>query len=283
MTESPTLEYMRAAIQDGASARGLVVWDGLPFVMMKIDARGRAAHPLHWRGGWELFLDVAAKAGVRVVYLGSIEFNWEAELLKAMDDAGYHGDIEAQADAEAAKEESPIGSALWTITRLHAGTGRWAAYEGTVATITCLWFKDGVVHSFHQRTEWLDGFEEAVQQILDEAEAVREEDSAEEELRLRELAEEMVRHPRYVEATSEAKREHMARELFPGEDSWTRQRVASLAVLHYWWNLAPGEHSSKVQQAHDLYKAGQNLTSIAAALKISRDRVKALLAETPEE
>jgi hypothetical protein len=279
--EPSTLDDLLTAMQVGTAARGLAVWDHLPPLLT--DTNERTTYPVaHWFGEWEPFLDLAVKAGAKVVYLGNVAFNRETELLEATDEVGYQDDPDPDADAEAVEENLPVGSTQWMLARLRARTEQWAMHEGALMTVTCLWLKDGVAHIFRQQAEWHGAFEEMVHRVLDEADAVREEGSAEETSRLHGLAEEMVRHPRYIEATSEAKREYMAQQLFPDEHPWACRQIALLAALHHWWDVAPSEHASKVQQVRDLYDAGQNITSIAAILKMSRDKVKALLAETQE-
>lgn len=120
-----------------------------------------------------------------------------------------------------------------------------------------------------------------MQSVINEVQAVEAEGrrlrSAEEAKRLHERASEMARHPRFPEATSEAKREHMARELFPNEDRRDQRDIAERAALVYWWDVEPMERVTKAERVRELYDAGESIRGIAAALKMSEAKVRAAL------
>lgn len=279
MGETTSLEGLLTAIKDGAGVRSLAVWDGLP--PLPAAARELAV----WEADYAGFLDLAANVGVALVYPVGIAFNCEAELLAAVEEEGYRDDLDT--DAEAAAGEPSVNSTRWVMARLRERTEEWADRAGELTTVSCVWFRDGVTHSFQRQADWYHAFEDGMQATLADAEAVGDEDrrlrSDEEAARLHRLAGEMAHHFRYAEATSEAKREYMAQQLFPDEDPFECQQIARRAALIYWWEVEPVERVMQAQKVRELYGAGETMTGIAGILKLSREKVRAALAETAEQ
>lgn len=194
-----------------------------------------------------------------------------------------HGEDEVEVDED--KHGAPaIGSAPWLFIRLLERTDEWAASEGTVSEVDCLWFRDGIARLFHRQATWLASFDAATEEALEEARQVKAADrrlhSDEDAKRLHRLADEMARHPRYQEATSEAKREYMAEQAFPEEDLFQWRRTGARAAPIYWWDVEPTERVGKSQRARDLYEAGETMAGVAAILNVSREKVKRMLVET---
>lgn len=282
MSETTNVEGLLAAIKEGA-AHGLVVYDTL--LVLPIEKGGQIAYPwAEWEGDPTAFLDIAARVGARIVYAVGTRFDWEGSLRQEVEAAGYRYIPEVG-------EKEPIGGsptdpASWLLYRLRERTEEWARHDGEMSMLQCIWMKDGVAHDFRPHADWLAAFRATIDEALEDAEAVQDEDrrlrSTEDAKRLHGRAGEMARHARYPEATSEAKREYMAQQLFPDEDPIECQRIARRSVVIYWWEVEPAERASNAQRARELYDAGETLTTIAALFKMSRDKVKALLAEADE-
>jgi len=273
MTEGANLTELWVAIRAGATARELPVFDDLPALPRGYD--DDIACPIaRWSGEWEDFLDLAARARARLVYLVGLSFDRDAELRTRAGDATALDDTVA--------DEASDEAAGWLLTRLRDQTEEWAGREGELMSLTCAWVRDGVFHSFQREAEWFAAFDAAAGSVLTEAEAVETENrrlrSVEEAKRLHERACEMARHPRFAEATSEAKREHMAGQLFPNLSLRDRRDIAERAALIYWWDVEPIERVTKAERVRALYDAGESIRGIAAALKMSEAKVREALA-----
>lgn len=282
MTESLEMANLAASLREGAATRGLVAYGGAPLLT-------RSAPVTFWTEEWGGFLDLANKAGAVLVYVRVTTFDRQERLDGVMDSSGfgdpYDVDDEDDDEDDEDKDEPPaIGSAPWLFIRLLERTDEWAVREGTPSEVSGLWFGDGIAHLFHRQATWLASFDAATEEVLDEARQVKAADrrlhSDEEAKRLHRLAGELARHPRYHEATSEAKREYMAEQVFPEEDLFHLRRIAARAALIYWWDVEPSERVGKAERVRQLYDAGETMAGIAAILNVSREKVKRMLVET---
>lgn len=75
----------------------------------------------------------------------------------------------------------------------------------------------------------------------------------------------------------------MTQQVFPDADPIECQRIAADATLAYWWTVEPAERATKAQRIRELHDGGEPLINIASTLKMSREKVKALLLETAPE
>lgn len=92
--------------------------------------------------------------------------------------------------------------------------------------------------------------------------------------KVKELANTMAQHERFIEAKSEAKRIYMAEQLFPDESVETYVQVAEQAFLVHWWHYEPLERSSKIERAVELYRKGIPLEHISGNLQIPKSQIK---------
>ena len=68
MTKAAKFGDQRALLVNGATARGLAVFEGMP--ILPRDEEDRALSPIaDWEGGYSAFLDLAKQAGVTFVYV----------------------------------------------------------------------------------------------------------------------------------------------------------------------------------------------------------------------
>lgn len=284
INEDSTLGDLLVAIRGGAAARGLTVYDTL--LVLPTEKEGQIAYPwADWNGDPAAFLDIAATVGPSVLYVAATRFDLDAELWQEVRTAGYRSVPDAGDDAQS-PSELPTDPACWLHRRLQERTAEWAGHDGEISGLHCVWMKDGVAHEFGPQADWLAAFRIALDEAAMDGEAVLEEErrlrSNKETTRLHDRAGEMARHPRYAEATNDAKREYMAEQLFPELDPLDCRHVASLAALMYWWHVEPVERVSTIERVRELYDAGETMTSIAALLKVSREKVRAALAEAKE-
>lgn len=270
-TTIATLAELSKAIREDAANRGLIVYEDMPELTPEYPVAA-------WQGEWTAFLDLAQRADASILYLAETPFDWEAELRDRADEAGLLDDVD---------ETAPLGDAdAWLLARLRERTEEWMDQSGGLSTVSCAWFKDNVAHLLRREAVWFPAFDDATEAILMDAEAVRVKErrlhSEEEGRVLFERAKELAQHPRYREATSETKREYMTEQVFPEMSQHACQRIASLSTLVYWWEVEPVERVSNAERARELYAAGESMTSIAALLQISREKVKAALADAKD-
>jgi hypothetical protein len=156
----------------------------------------------------------------------------------------------------------PHDPEAWLHQRLREAAAPWDDYTGRVGWISCVWCREGVAHHWDIGTDWHDACELAY-------------------------------HPRFPEATNDAKRVFMAEQLFSNAidelqeasgHSYTyqlgrinAQAVAERATLIYWWEVEPTERASKAERARDLRRQGESIRNIAAVLKMPEGRVRAVL------
>lgn len=267
------LAELLAELKDNAAARDLVVFDGLPVFPRESN---EVAHPYAmWDGDTAAFLDLAAKVDARIIYLTETIFDRDDELRKQVEEAGYRGSID--------EDEEPIGdpetgSAPWLFYRLQEQTEDWAEFDGSMSEVFCVWMKDGVEHLLLRFAPWQSEFKETVANVVADAREVtvaeRRLRPSEEATRLHRLADEMVHHPRFSEASSEAKREFMAEQLYAEESPLTWRHIATRAAMIYWWDVEPAERASRAARICDLYDQGESIRNIGAILRLSEAKIR---------
>lgn len=278
------LDQKLKAITQNADTRNLIVCSQM--VAFPTDADDGPAYPfLDWEGDDAEYVAMAAKAGARIFYVSESMFSCEASLIQLTADAGYREVIEEDGDEADEPDANPEpGSASWMLDRLRDRTTAWTGREGEIWAMQCVWFAEGVAHTLQHFADWYFDFRKAAQDTIDEAQELRDDGwraaSEADERRINERSEELARHPRFSEATSEAKRVYMAHQVFANADPIECQRIAAEATLAYWWTVEPAERATKTQRIRELQDAGESLIDITATLKMSREKVKALLLET---
>ncbi len=282
----PGLDRLLAAMKQDAESRSLIVCSQM--VAFPTDADDGPRYPfLDWEGDDAEYVAMAAKAGARIFYGSESAFNYEASLTQIIAEAGYRAVIDEDDDVDEPNAKPVSGSAPWLLDRLRHNTTAWNSQEGDVWSIQCVWFAEGVPHMLQHFGDWYVDFRKAAQETIDEAQELRESDwraaSEAEERRINERAQELAWHPRFSDTTSEAKRVYMTQQVFPDGDPIECQRIAADATLAYWWTVEPAERATKAQCIRELHDGGEPLINIASTLKMSREKVKALLLETASE
>lgn len=270
MTDDVNLSGLLQTIREGVDTRGLIAYEGMPSLR-------RALAVVQWEGDWSQFLDVAQRARATLIYLCENSFDWETDLRDAA------SEVELLPYSDETGDDTGAEAEAWVMARLREQTEEWAVRRDEPSSVACVWVRDGVAHSFHREATWRLALEAAVEEVIAAAQSVAAEnrrlDSEEEAKRQHDRADEMARHPRYLEATSEAKREFMAQQLYPQLDPFECRRIGARSALIYWWEVEPTERMTKEERARELYAAGENIRNIVAILKISEPKVRVALGD----
>jgi len=138
-------------IREGARKAGLIPVDGkLSCATLPI---------LRWTGNWTAFLDLAASAGAKLIYLDLDEFHpidaMIAHVAEALDETGDLSD----------HSEDFVDRVYH---RLEEVMAPWLAHDGEPARLVCTWMKDGVAHVWKAEQRWYIECRQALEEALDE-------------------------------------------------------------------------------------------------------------------
>jgi hypothetical protein len=265
-----------------AEARGMVVCPQL----LGFPDREKAPYPfLEWEGTDRDYVTLAETAGVRVFYAGGLPFDRDDELSRRVSKYGYWEEDDSEEDPEGKPaEKSTIlfeGSAPWALDRLKKRTRQWKDRDGELLMIQCVWFSDGVAHVWQRDADWYDDFNEAVERVVEETQTLNSERawtaSKKTKERIIARALELAHHPRFRDATSEAKRSFLAQQVFPDAVGRELDVIPDEAMLQYWWEIEPEIQKANAEKVWRLHQAGESLATIAATVGISAPKVKAIL------
>ena len=269
------LREMAVEIKKGASERGLVLFPGIPRWQTENE---RTHYPeVTWQGTWHQFLDLAARVGAKILYLVTLNFNFDSDLRSTLEADDYFDEPEFDADG------NRNDRFWWAYQRLFERVSDWRPHDSKVLGIECWWLADGVVHEWDIQTEW---FNEYARLIADIKRELSEAEMSEQRLRstaaterLYGLGRELAGHERFPEASNEAKRQFMAEQFFPAETAVDQERIAEKASLIYWWDVGPAEHARKVERAQDMYeRGGETIRHIATVLHLPEAKVREIVA-----
>ena len=259
-------------LQQCATERDLTLFQGMPGTD---DEELDSLSVAEWNGDVVGFLDVAKAVGVTLIYVEQKIFAYGDALIEPVR-------VESPSFDPNMPTNQQDESAVWMYERLQERTRDYARRDGETRSVQCAWTKDGILHRYTSRPDWFDEFTRLVTAVEIEAEFIDRENqialSTEDAKRVKRLADELARHPRFTEANSEAKRRFMAEQLFPDEPGL--YSVVSLAELVYWWDVQPVERATKAQRVRELYDSGMSVTAIGGVLNLSTAKVRALLAQT---
>lgn len=138
-------------IREGARKAGLIPVDG------KLSCANLPV--LRWTGNWTQFLDLAAAAGARLIYLDLVEFHpmdtMIAHVTEALDETGDIAD----------HSEDFVDQVYH---RLEEVMAPWLEHDGEPARLVCTWMKDGVAHVWKAEQRWYIECRQAIEEALDE-------------------------------------------------------------------------------------------------------------------
>jgi hypothetical protein len=284
LTPVQDLFGLSGEMERAAGDHGLIVVRGVPDVS-QLPSMGYA-------GDWRDFLALAAHTHARLLYLERVIYDPDVLALDTI--PRERGPIPGQRAglirqySDDAEDNEGEDEGNWLGARLRAALSPWDDYRGTVAHVCGIWCHEGVAHVWQRETEWHVACNEALLAAYEEARQADREDrrneSKQHAQRLQELAVEMARHPRFAEATSDAKRTFMAEQLF-GDIlrseplSYTAEKVAARAHLIYWWDIEPAEWATQAERVRELRTQGKSIRHIAAELRMSEARVRAASSE----
>lgn len=249
------------------------------------DASGTDLHlpTVACTGDARSFVSLAAQAGVKLLYLTMEHYDPDRLAARLAAEQSGHPDLIAigEPDPDNSSED-------WLRERVREAIAQWDTYQGAVGRIRAVWCIESIAHTWWRETEWHDACCWAAEAVWEEVEHVAEEHRVfrreEDALRLHQLATELAHHPRFPEATSEAKREFMAQQIFSdslaeAELRFISRRIAQRAQLIYWWEVELVERVAKAERARNLRAQGESIRNIAAVLKMSETKVRAALEE----
>jgi hypothetical protein len=277
------LNSLRANVYKAASDRGLIVFEGDPYY--------ENMPSVIWDGDWNTFLDLAQKVHVQLLYFSEQKYDPDTVIIQETGDPDFICD-EAENECEATSgNNSGHDEKRLLLGRIRESIVPWETWRGQVISVSCVWMKDYVAHHWLCSADWLPACREAIGTVIDEAEKKARENADEARIirtkvaaqKLHEYATQMAEHPRFSDATSEAKREFMANQLFPDLDNdeilWyeTATSIAQRAALIYWWDIDPVDKATKIERVQSLHNEGESIRNIAAILKMSESKVRAAI------
>jgi hypothetical protein len=156
------------------------------------------------------FLELLKICTPRLVYLFEDRFDAEKEAL-----------LQAEADPDNESEEDSFAPS--TTPQYKSMVKRWSSHDGELCSLTAFFMLDGILHVLTEREAWLGEFEDEVDTLLSKLENERDERletiRAREESEVAEKARKLAHDPRFnVSRPTVAKREALAKSLFPGMD-----------------------------------------------------------------
>lgn len=277
----PEITVQFEALKQKAKEKGLPMFLGIP---------EHSRPTAEWNGGWSSFLEIAAQAEARVLYVEKVRFDSiddfsdgesrvytnlsqiyeEKSRLERQRQMNMRPSDRIRVDIEVPDQDS--------VATIMAKLTRWQEHKGEVVSLRCIWFKEAVAHEWQITAKWLEDWQLAVRQAVIEAQvelqSKQDAGAKEDNLRLHDYARQMAQHERFADAKSDAKRDFMAQQIFPAEDEANRHKIAELAALYYWWSVQPGEAANKDEKARQLHRRGESISTIAAALDMSTAKVK---------
>ena len=275
------LTPLSRAIERTAADQGLVIMHAMP------DASGLPT--VGYQGDWQDFISLAVRVPSSVVYLEQMVYDPDLVITRVLDEYQKKLHLSDLLVALGGPQNDETGDTEhWLWERLRTKIVQWDTYRGVVPRVCCLWCHEGIGHVWQRETEWhidcartlVEGVEEALTIARDEAGERSQQHTAQ----FHELATQMAHHPRFREATSDAKREFMAEQLFGDVLRAERlpfapARIAARASLIHWWDVDPNERVTMAERARQLSAEGESKRSIAAILGMSEAKVSAALNE----
>jgi hypothetical protein len=193
-----TLEHSVREIESAVREVGSFLLDTVPQTERQEDYR--VALPR------ESFLELLKHCKPRIVYTYKNEFDARqsivTQLLPVTEEGG-----EAQAELLADPRVAPL-------------VERFSRHNGQVDSFVATFVVDGVLHSIYERTAWVEALEEQLDELEAVLEAEREDDDEEEDEvdreRVRDYATRLCENPKFTEGRpSREKRIYLTRSLFP--------------------------------------------------------------------
>ena len=281
-TAMDDLRPLLATLTADAVARGMAVCPQL----LGFPDREKTPYPfLEWEGTDGDYMTLAETAGVRVFYAGGLRFDRDDELSLRVSKFGFWEDYDSEDDLEESRAQSSTilfeGSAAWAMDRLKKRTRQWKDRNGELLMIQCVWFSDGVAHIWQRDADWYDDFNDAVERVVEEIQTINSERawtaSKKTKERIIARALELAHHPRFRDATSDAKRSFLTQKVFPDAVGRELDVIPDEAMLQYWWEIEPEIQKANAEKVRRLHDAGESLATIAATVGISAPKVKAIL------
>lgn len=276
-----TFDELHVTIKRLAADRGLIIVNDVPILSRFPN--------IVWQGSWEEYLDCAVQVQATVLYLRKWIYDPDLVINIAIAENEDHIDDEDEDDLEEA--EVALGDTRWLIARLKEAIAPWAKYTSNVFGISCIWIKEGIAHYWSKDVEWYSEHNLALETAIENAKQVMREQrvlrSDTDAIKFHEYATKIAHHPRFPEATSDAKRQFMVEQVFPeindvfpGYNS--ALQLVQRANLIYWWDVEPNEKVKLTERVKQMYEDGETIRNIAAILKISEAKVRAAVRNNSE-
>lgn len=221
------------------------------------------------QSSFDLFIQMAQHANTSFVYASSDIFHFEEFIREAstnLDFSEY-----SDPDTKENKEANALRKKL----------SGWVQHDGTIMSSDFSFIHNGVLHRLTLDTVWMQEFEEALLEQIDNTNA-RIEDYQQQPLiqtrgKIGEMANQLARHERYIRAKNDGNRTIIASELYPDLSYGEQERLIHTARYIFQEIVQNEIDEELMREAVSLADDGESNTSIAAMLGISRDRVQRLL------
>jgi hypothetical protein len=184
------------------------------------------------------FTSLFHHSAARVVYVRERRFSAKTMVMDQIEEneSGF---------IDAADIEEDLQQYIGRTSELQSLVTRWTNCDGLLCSVTATFMMDGIMHVVMRNEAWLSEFEADVDGVLEDIQHHLDD--------RREKAQEMVRrdivakartlagHPRFSEARlSPAKREALARLVFPETDDWLVKQAVEEAATLAWLQQGGG-------------------------------------------
>jgi hypothetical protein len=266
------------AVRSLAEAHELMVFDGL--------ATG-SGHEVWGECDWREFVAFGGKVGAKVLYMHVSTYSLDSLVDRLLEDSIISDWFAASGDAadEAENDGGDDGarSAATKIVELIMGLApNLVAKEGDAVALFLAWAHSGVLHKLYLRSsisDLVDDVEEQVRIHVEQQSARSQADRvASNDKRYDLLANALVAHPRWPEATNGDKRLFLARKMFPDVRRHELQEIIALAQTVAWWKAGDVGENNLVERVRELLTLGRSKYAISALLNLPEAQIADLIA-----
>lgn len=242
-------------------------------------------------GSWQECVDQARGAGASIIYVHADSADIDALLVPIAERAHllveesngvvHYAYEDVGLDDEEDQDVRKVSMAI--IDWLESKQSELSNELGELETLLVLWARDGITHTWSAiARRWEDRLtviraesDPLLAQFAQIYEAMPGYSASRHDGQARQLAE----HPRFRDATSEAKRIYLASRLFDVDEQDARS-IAERATLIHWYDIAPMQSKAQREAVQSLKNEGFSVRAIAQQLGITEAKVRSSFSDT---